>query len=582
MGRPVSLLLLLLLTSFPTRSSAQRAVDDVGLTGTVLAPDGRPVAGGAVSLLLQRSRVTASIQPDGHFSLRPDLAETGYLFVNVPGLAPFRIRVTVPPSRSVKLPPLRLWPPTYFRVRFISPDGQPVTAPNLRRESLDPEGTPIVQAPDQRIAIEVDANGTTTIGPLPLGKTLLALDNPPFALSRLPDLDVGPEATLLDGGTVVLQIGAVLNVDVVDDTGAPVSDHVVTLEDVARPSPLPGRTVHTDRDGRAAFDRLAAGRYRLRTSAAKRCGNRSLALARTVSVSGTGTLRTRLVAGGSARFRFTSALGPIGGLSVSASPDAGPPSPSLLAAPLLLARGVPSRPFETACHGTTDADGRIDLANFPPGPARIDVRLPNSTYARHTSVPQNSAEMEFTIPDGLLSVRVIQAATKRPIGGATAVWTGAGVRVEGTTVATGDALLEGVAASPGVLEVSAAGYTRAELKLVDPFNGSHEVTLSKAPLTSIDARITAAGGDPVANAVVELVPENPASIGHIAVGDAKGRVLFADLPPGALRLTAHADGFTPSSLRIPHDRRGEVMLTMSPSGVARMRDDFGALTRARR
>jgi hypothetical protein len=119
-----------------------------------------------------------------------------------------------------------------------------------------------------RISDPADDDGASTIGPLPRGIMTLAVDMPPFAQTRLPDLNLGGAAKDVEGGTIVLQQpGAALHVDLVDGTGAPVPEHDVLLEDTLPRSPLVFRPVRTNQQGRATFDRLprddtACGRRR--------------------------------------------------------------------------------------------------------------------------------------------------------------------------------------------------------------------------------------------------------------------------------------------------------------------------------
>jgi len=51
--------------------------------------------------------------------------------VSVPGLAPYRVALTVPDSRSLRLPVIRLAPGAYFRVRLVTPAGKPILANRL-------------------------------------------------------------------------------------------------------------------------------------------------------------------------------------------------------------------------------------------------------------------------------------------------------------------------------------------------------------------------------------------------------------------------------------------------------------------
>jgi hypothetical protein len=192
------------------------------------------------------------------------------------------------------------------------------------------------------------------------------------------------------------------------------------------------------------------------------------------------------------------------------------------------------------------------------------VRLPNSTFVRLLGVPDDGREVVVHIPEGFLPVRVTNAVTKMAVASANITWTGGGARVEARTLGDGHALLEGVGESRGILEVSATGYQVAATKLPVPPAMLHEVALRPEPLTLVQTRVVIASGEPVPNAVVELSPENPLEVVHVAVTDAKGVASFPAAPAGGLRLAVTADGFVPGVMRIAKDRRGDVVVRLSP------------------
>ena len=241
--------------------------------GIVLAPEGTPVSAGTVVIQSGIGRTTASIERTGRFRFVPARSGLHQILVSVPGLAPYRVTATVPASRSLRLPVIRLAPAAYLRVRLVSAAGEPISVSQfVRRRSFDVSGNPISDGPDDRISDPADSDGAIAIGPLLRGITTLAVDHPLFAQTRLPDLNFDGVAKVVEGGTIFIQQpGAVLHVDLLDGSGAPVPDHEVYLEDSLPRSPLLFRPVRTNRQGRAAFDRLAAGRIvcgRRRSSAA--------------------------------------------------------------------------------------------------------------------------------------------------------------------------------------------------------------------------------------------------------------------------------------------------------------------------
>jgi hypothetical protein len=158
---------------------------------------------------------------------------------------------------------------------------------------------------------------------------------------------------------------------------------------------------------------------------------------------------------------------------------------------------------------------------------------------------------------------VISAARHEPVAGAAITWTASGGRVEAIASATGEALLEGVGTAGGTLAITARGYVRVEENLSEPPAVLYDILLRSAPITTLQARVISASGEPVPNAVVALWPRNPMDVPHVAATDAKGDVAFADVPLGALDLEASADAFNTAVMRIPDDSRVPVVLTLS-------------------
>jgi carboxypeptidase family protein len=561
MSAVVAILLLLVVNALvavspvPATTGEQAAMEEPVVSGYVLAPDGTPVSGGTVFAQSGFVPVTASIDSAGRFRLVPMRSGSHQFLVSVPGLAPHRFTVTVPDSRSLRLPVIRLARGAYFRVRLVSPAGEPIIAPQLRRRLFDASSKPIVDGLSDRIPEPADNDGAMTIGPLPRGLMSVAVDMPLFAQTRLPDVNVGDATNSVDGGTIAIpQPGAVLHVDVLDGTGAPVPDHEVVIDDARPRSPLRFPPVRTNQQGRATFDRLATGRYRVwTTTAPKRCANVVLATSRVVAVSDSGTVETPLVVGGRATFRITSPLGPAMGILISASPNV-PPLPLPFA----------YRASSFGCRGATDADGRVTLMNFPPGPAHVDVRMANSTYVRQIAVPSDGREVAVAIPEGLLSVHVVDALKNQPVAGATITWTGSGARVEATATASGDALLEGVGTAGGTLAVSAQGYQPVEEPLTEPPALPHIIALRPLPpAPNLRSRVITTSGEPLRNAVVELISANPAAVPRVAMTDAKGVVTFSDVPSGSLQLIAHGEGFVTSTMRVGEAPSSEVVFTLS-------------------
>ncbi|MGH9373708.1 MAG: MSCRAMM family protein, partial [Vicinamibacterales bacterium] len=259
---------------------------------------------------------------------------------------------------------------------------------------------------------------------------------------------------------------------------------------------------------------------------------------------------------------------PLRAAPVSVTPESAPsgPPPWLRTRPALspfVGRMFGPFAFESPCIGVTDADGRVTLTNFPPGGARIDVRLPSATWVRRLMVPTDGREVAIEVPGGFLPLRVSNAATGNPVAGAAITWTSSGARVEAIASASGEALLGGVAAAPGTLTIRTTGYHPFEQKLPEPPGVLHEVVVVPTRNMNLQCRVITAAGEPLPDAVVELTPEDPIEGGYLTVTDEKGFARFVDPPQGALRLLARADGYVAAGMRIPADATREPVVTLS-------------------
>jgi hypothetical protein len=551
------------LAAFAQRGDVQ---DELGVSGSVLTPTGAPVSDGTVTLQTYGAEVVIPIGPNGRFRIVPHAPGLSRLYVSVPGFTLHRVNLTVPLSKTFTLPPIRVSNPSYFRVRVVSPAGEPIAYPRILRHSVDVNGIPIWEPPGTRVPDKIDPDGTTTIGPLPRGVTTFALDAPPFARMRLPDVRITGESPLIDAGTVRLEPGATLHVDVVNALQAPVAAHDVHLEEAAPSAPTLLASQRTDEQGRATFDRVASGRYRVRMVAEPPCGTRKLAIAHPITARGRGVAHARVVIEGSVNLRLTSSGVPLPAAQISLTPEAPPPLPPPwlreVRVPLQFVRRPFGLPAASSCSGATDSAGRVTLSSFPPGPARVDVRLPNATWIHRLDV-RDGRELKLDIPGGFMPLRILHAHTRAPVAGAAITWTSGGSRVEASASATGDALLDGVAAAPGILAIRSPGYVPVELKLQSPPEVLHEIALEPTRDASLQCRVVTESGDPLVDAAVELTPDIPLEIGHVATTDAKGVVRFFDVPPGSLRLMAYAEGYVVSPVKVPAHHVDDVTLVAS-------------------
>ena len=554
---------LVLLSIAPAPRAAQPAAPEPGITGQVLAPDGSPVTQGTVGLLTApifgRVSVTATIDRTGHFRIVPDTQGRQPLAISVPGYAPYRANVTVPSSRVMALPDITLLEATHFHARFVTTDGEPIAATGLRRRSLDVDGETIPD-PLEHVRERVEQDGSITIGPLPPGRTLFAFDRPPFAQTRLPDVTVNGVKRFIDRGTITISPGSQLHVDIVDTAEQPVPKHDVWIEDAIQPSPLSMMTVKTNAQGRATFDRLALGRYRVWTRFTEKCRGIEPTMSRLVVTSNSGAAHVRMVIGGRVALRIITTLGPVLGRGVTVTPDPPPQPTTQLVGPS--GRRMPLLSTASrSCGGVTDSDGRVVLTPFPAGPAQLRVTLFNSSYIANINVPESGREMAIAVPDGLIPVKVISRTTQHPVE-AQLTWVGGGGRVETYTNANGDALMEGVGTSGGTLTVSAREHQTVEGVFDETPDTMQEVALTSSPTARVSVRVVRDEAEVPGDAVVELLARGPADVAEFATTDAKGMATFTDVPPGPLQFRAHGDGFAPTIVRIEEDSRASIVITL--------------------
>ncbi len=537
---------------------SQPDAEATGVRGGVVNHEATPLTEGAVTLQASVGSAVVSGQLDqsGRFRLVPTVAGRHRLRIVVPGYAPRLADVIVPSSRAMALPTLLLEEPAYFRAKFVTSDGEVIVSPAIRRRTVGPDGVTFPTGDGSR----VDADGSITIGPLADGVTSMALDMPGLAQTRLPDVTVRGDQRLHDGGTIVIQPGTVVHVAIVNLDGTPVADYPVTIEDAQPNSPLTLRTARTDSQGRATFDRLGAGRYRVSSSMLERCSGREpLSTGQQVTVNGTGNVGVRIVVGGRTALSVTSSQVPLAGRAVSVAPAS---SEHPTHARTITVAGKPPIVFAPpSCPGSTDGDGRATFAGVPGGAARVSVRLHNSTFERRVDLRGDGRDIAIEVPAGALQLRVINRSSGLPVPQASVTWNGGGYRVLATATGSGDVLLEGVGDSPGAIEVTAPGFLDAKAE-VPGLAAPLEVAMTPAPSRDRRVVIVADTGEPIAHAIVLLAPATVFDVGVYATPDANGVVRFLNLPPGAARVAAQADGFVGAAVNLPADSDAPVTLTL--------------------
>jgi hypothetical protein len=498
----------------------------------------------------EEPRIVVEADRDGAFRLR-DLAPGLYaVTLQAPGHTARRLRVDVPSSRMA-LPPIQLAPECYARARFVSAAGSPVQVDRVVGHSFDLRGTRLSQARDEWMPRAAGDDGTVLIGPLPLGITVLAIDLPGVARTRLPDVRVSGVPSIVDIGTVVVTRGADLHVRVVDASGAPRQGALVKVADTSALSLLRVLPRRTDAEGLATFEGLARGTYRVTSDGDFPCGRETPEVERIVDLPAAGTRHERLVVGGAAVTLHAVREGaPLAGVTVILEPVRAKPRwpdwwPSSSRAGHDQARYVAVR--MSLCRGSTDGEGELTLPNVPFGPTRVTVLLPSAAWSTTASVPIGGRSMRVDIPGEAISLRVSRGDTGAPVPQADAGWESARGTVRAIATHTGDVLLDGVARGPGRLTITADGFGRFERDLHERPDMTMDVRLTPEPPPYAVVRVADVDGAPIPNAIVYVDLQDGAADDEVAATGPDGMMRFDVVRPGAVRVTAWADGYASAS-----------------------------------
>ena len=540
---------------------AAQPQSETSVRGFVLTHEGLPVTSGTVVVETRQpaSVINVNIDADGSFRVITTRSGLHHVAITAPGFATHRVDVILPRSAQITLPAIRLATPTSYHARFVNADGETIASPRLRMRAIDDTAFGGGRPVDVQALSKTESDGSVTVGPLPRGVIAIVADAPDLAPARLANIVVAGEESVLEGGTIVLRAGSSLRIDVVDLNGAPIPNQVVTIDDVRLPSFGSSAPARTDQGGRVTFDRLAEGTYQVATAMTARCNTSPpMSAVQRVQIGGNGSARARLIVGGNAAVRVRSPQGPMGGVLVTATSGTGE---HVELAAMRMQAG--SRPLSSSfCSGVTNSEGIATFNNLPAGPYSLAVRLPNSSYLRNVEFRGDGRETPITIPDGLLSVRVTTAGG-RPVANARVIWSGDGYRVTATATANGDVLLEGVGEGRGSVGVFAPGYIETYAK-VAAGAGALEITMPPLPARQRQLRLVSKTGEPVALAIVELLPATAFDIGVIGVTDVNGIVRFPDVPPRELLVHILAAHYVPAQIKLPANTDALLTVTLVP------------------
>ena len=83
------------------------------------------------------------------------------------------------------------------------------------------------------------------------------------------------------------------------------------------------------------------------------------------------------------------------------------------------------------------------------------------------------------------------------------------------------------------------------------------------PSSRVTVRVNDEAGAAIAGAIVQLLPRGAGDAPEFVAADAKGNAYFNDLPPGALRFSAYADGFKPAVVPVAEEQRASIVIVVS-------------------
>jgi hypothetical protein len=415
---------------------------------------------------------------------------------------------------------------------------------------------------------------------------MLALDVPGLARTRLRDVRVTGETALVDAGTVVVGRGAALTALVVTRSGEPVQGHDVLLDDGTLLGPIRIPPAKTDTEGRVRFERMAPGAYRLRMRGLERCPLWEPIVQRLVRVS-FGEVHERVILDTvSLTLRFSFGGTPVSVQAVTIKPESSPAAlPTWLHDPEPFLAFRWRSPFDfgdPACQGHAAA-GRVNtftFSNVPSGDAQVNAVIGGSRWTRRIKVPPNGGEIVVQPHDGIAPLRVIAADDRTPVSGAVVTWKSGGTEaeVEGASQANGEVLLQGISAGAGNMTVRLQGFRALSRDFAVPPDVLHEIPLERQSRAAWSCRVLDERGNPIPNAVVQVIPSDPMEPPVVSTTDASGDVRFIELRVGAARVVAMAPGYAASveSIKLAAEsgdaaivlERGYRALVEAPGGAA--------------
>jgi hypothetical protein len=522
--------------------------------GRTIDEDGQPLAGVVVTLSAAMAPGAIVTEADGRF--RAGQLSAGRYQVEFSMIARVTetMEVNVEAGQIVTLPPLVLRRGVRLTAQLMdAATGEPIPNPQVFRESNEPSGFDIREIRRPSAAYAGGRDGRIVVEGLPYGVVKLALDTPPYARTRIAEVEALETAGGdIDLGTISVGRGATLHLFVRDRGDNPRPETTVRLDQGPGISPLKEVVAKTDADGRAVLDRLGPGRYRLRVGGTGFANGPPELASEWFTIDGGGDIREEIVVGG-VELRLTVGSGgvPLAHCNVSITADVPATEQRGVVATVNSPAGVRllNTPFRPSARGSTGADGVVILRDVHIGPSHLSVSFPDAvTWTSPLMIPERNLDLTVNVPDTSAALLVRDERTLEVIRSLNVIWTAAGdVTVRnGPPAPDGTVTLRGLPTGLGKLTVSSGlPYETTVLALETPAAIPSEVLLKPVDPTTLRGRVVGDDLQPLKDAAFEFIRAEPPAMRFFGVTSEDGAIdrPFGGARPGPALLIVRRAGY---------------------------------------
>ena len=549
----------------PTMGSIVLTVPASGvISGRVIDANGRPVP--AVSLSLIRNQAQSIVVSDtGAFRAEQLAGGTYTLEAAADGFRFQSIEVTLEKRQRANVA-IRMAPGAQVTVLFVTPTGEPVPKPRLQVESNSAMGFELIDLIRPRRAYTGTPEGKVNIRGLPIGVSQLVLNTPPFARLRLPPLDIGEFTPDIDLGTITVGTGATLEATVRDAAGRARAGVPVRLDRGPGLSSAEPDVAETDAEGHASIGRLGPGRYRVRVGGDERPGGTGPFAEEWFRVSETDTRVERTFTAGGVTLEVTVATqaGPLQAARVFVMPGLGDASEVEGFVVQTKTRMI-NTPFNPGIRSVTNEAGQATLADVPPGPARLGILLPGSTWSMPITVGVTDGSTSVLVPPAIAELFVRDAKSGEAVP-ARATWRtqASDIRIVASADRAGRAIFEGLIEGPASLELESRDHVRLKLELSGLSAMPTEVLMDRTDQPDLTVQLLTGEGGPVSGASAELVQASARRWKRVAMSRDDGTLKFSAIEPAAGRLVVRHPSFATSAIDLAAKGPSTIGLILRP------------------